>query len=173
MNTQLGTEMNPGRTGAKRQSWRDGNPREVLSRLINKNKNADKDEIMAECWIVIEKNPNHIRTIFEYWFANNYRSFVIAPSAQTCKERDKAIKEKIETVKVQAGVELQRKIEERAFVFVMETILPNGKSLGDCTFSEVRKMGGTLSKFAKYGAPNELIKKKLSPSQLAAIQANL
>jgi hypothetical protein len=68
--------IDTGVTGAKRQSWKRANPRDVLKRIIDKNPDYDEAQVQTECWEILHRDQQQIRTVFEYWFTNNYRSLV-------------------------------------------------------------------------------------------------
>jgi hypothetical protein len=67
-------------TGAFRQSWKRANPRSVLMRVLAENPDWDKAQVQAEVWITMTKGVRgdlgYLRSVFEYWFDNNYDSLV-------------------------------------------------------------------------------------------------
>lgn len=64
----------PGIYGAKRQSWRENNPRDSLIKLIKDNPRATEKEISDLHWREVCDNMTMLQTIHDYWFANNWRS---------------------------------------------------------------------------------------------------
>jgi hypothetical protein len=161
--TALQTDL--GVTGAKRQSWRRANPRDVLKRLIDKNPEMGEDELQAEAWDILHRDQQQMRTVFEYWFANNYRSAVKPKSSGGWQERAK-------TQELAAKIEEQlvQKVEATVRVTLLYMTLPSGKWLRDSTREELLELGGWTARVAKKLRPHQTVAQAgLTEEQLQAL----
>lgn len=155
-------QIDTGVTGAKRQSWRRANPRDVLKRILDKEPDLTEDDAGNECWDIIHRDPAQMRTVFEYWFTNNYRSLV-KPRYSTTPRGSAAVK--IVTAAISSQIE--QKIEERVKIVLLDMMLPNGKPLRNSTREELVELGGWAGKIAEKLQPNETVEQAgLSESQL-------
>ena len=141
----MNTALHTGVTGAKRQSWQQGNPRELLRRLMEDHKNWDRTRLLREFREQLDKSPNsYLETIVEYWFANNYNS-LIDP-----REPDR-IRDKVAVTKIRTKIE--EHVETKAQLILLDLMMPNGKLLRDCTGQECRSLarsvGAWLARIAK------------------------
>ncbi len=158
--------VDQGRTGAKRQSWRKGHVRDVLAKVVDDNPTAKEDEIGEKCWHIFNGNVEQLRTIFEYWFANNYRSLVtVKPS--TAEVRDKTA-ERVAVLKRQHDEVVDRKIRQEVKTLLM-IMLPIGKTVRDATREELTGHSNVLSRWASLLKPGQSINEaRLSLGQLEA-----
>ncbi len=156
--------VDQGRTGAKRQSWRKGHVRDVLAKVVNDNPTATEDEIGERCWNIFNGNVEQLRTIFEYWFANNYRSLVtVKPSAADV--RDRAI-ERVAVLRRQHDEIVNRKVRQEVKALLV-VVLPIGKVVRDATKEELVEHGNVLSRWAGLLQPGQSIHQaRLSMDQL-------
>jgi hypothetical protein len=157
------THVDTGITGAKRQSWKHDNPREVLISIIDQHPSAAKEELLEIfTQSVLEKGRRTLlETIIEYWFANNLHSLLNSDSGlrkQFSAPQVSKIKEQIrERIKIAVGVVL------------MDMILPNKKRLRDCSGAECSAVGGWLSVVATRMSPSEIVGKKFSEEDVRAM----
>lgn len=72
------TMIDTGTYGAKVQSWRAKNPRDLLMKLLNENPGVDKAQALALLWenLQTKRGKEYLFTIVEYWNSNNYDSLV-------------------------------------------------------------------------------------------------
>lgn len=160
---------NSGVRGAKMQSWKAANPRELLSRIIDSNPGGDRDATMYLFRTQLASEPNVselVETIIEYWFTNNYYSLVgptLVPRLNTPDRKEKIA----QTVR-----QVKRKIAEAAQIVLMEMMMPNGKKLTDCTGSECREMGPVIGNWlglvARHVKARDLVGQTLTEAQLQA-----
>lgn len=160
--------LDVGTYGAKVQSWRDANPRELLKKLIDENPNGDPAYLLPLFRDLVERaDKDYLGAIIEYWFTNNFNSLMPKPAparhaiATAKAERTtqaQAIKQKVE-----------QHIETKARVLLLELTMPNGKVLRDCTGAEVRQLGYQmtpwLSRIANRVKPGELVGSVLSEAE--------
>ncbi|GEM_PF-5131432 len=160
------TSLDTGVYGAKVQSWRRSNPRDLLKRLIEENPGADKatihktfrDEVRGE------DGEEYLDSVIEYWFSNNYHSLVDPaprrerPAAQKT-DRVAEIREKVKT-----------RIRQEAQIILLDMVLPNGKPLRECTGTECSqlgtKVGAWLTKIAGKVKPSEVVGDVLDEAQV-------
>lgn len=146
--------------GAKVQSWRRSNPRDLLKRMIDEMPGADKSALLSVWRDLIRQpdNEDHLDAIIEYWFSNNYHSLVDQPRSRlpATKAQHRA------AVSATTAV-----IKERATRMVLlDMVMPNGKALRDCTGRDCQRVGGWLSKIAAKIKPGEKVGAKLSEAQV-------
>lgn len=161
------THVDTGITGAKRQSWRHDNPRDVLKNIIEKNQQASKEKLLEIFTQTMFKKDNHalIETIIEYWFANNLNSLLHSDDSlkgQFIKPHVKKIKEQIrERIKIAAGV------------ILMDMVMPNKKKLRDCSGAECAAVGGWLSVVAIRMSPSAIVGKTFSEQDMRGMLAEI
>lgn len=144
------SSLHPGKTGAKRQSWSQENPRSLLLKLIADNPHEteqDEDAILELLWHQVKKNENALKTICLYWGTNNYRSIVYAARPELTRSDVVAAK---------------LKIVKRLMVLTM----PNGKMLRDCNKDDCLKAGGWLVTVGKKLKNNQTVGQAFSESDL-------
>lgn len=75
----------------------------------------------------------------------------------------------IKTLVFRGLEQLEKKVEERANVKLLEMQMPNGKELGDCTGYEITRMSKTygpfLQRLAKRVKPRQYVKNAISEEQ--------
>jgi hypothetical protein len=161
-------QLNPGRYGAKRQSWEESNPRDVLERVINDNPRASEREIYDISSRILS-DGRYFKAIFEYWFTNNYRSFFhgrLAAPSKTVADRGAA------RAWIAGSLE-KESIKRRIKTAFLDYILSNGRALRDSTFGECKKEGGWLTAISKLGKPNEVVGKVLSEKRVAGLRKQM
>jgi hypothetical protein len=160
--------LDTGTYGAKVQSWKSANPRDLLRQIIEENRNADKPALLAitRDRLLAGDAVDHLEAVIEYWFANNYHSLVERP-APPPREATKAtraaavknVKEKVKT----------RILEEAQAMLLDIVTLPNGKSLRDSTGKDCAKAGGWLSKLAEKVGPKQRVGATLSEEEVRSV----
>jgi hypothetical protein len=162
------TQTDTGVTGAKRQSWRRANPRDVLKRLIDKNPDLDEAQAEIEVWDIVHRDISQMRTIFEYWFVNNYRSLVKPwPRKPQTAERDRA-----ETERAARAIneKIEEKIETKVNIRLLDMILPNGKQLRHSIREELVEFGGWMQRVAAKLLPHQSVAEAgISEDELRAL----
>jgi hypothetical protein len=148
----LSTERYPGKTGAKRQSFAAANPRDVLLRVIKRSE--DEEDARHKCWSVVSKDPNLIRTIYEYWFGNNYQSAVRETRGQKKKRRTKA---EIAADVEQMRAHVDRHIEYKVSIKLLNMIMPSGKFLADSTREELAPLSGWVERIVDRLQPGQTV----------------
>lgn len=158
--------------GAKVQSWRKVNPRDLLKGLIEKHPRLSQDRLL----ILLKEaaTEDHVESMIEYWFANNYRSLIseiTRPPPATREDLD--AKQALEDSHISAAVTAMKdRIREEAQVMLLDMVLPNGKRLRECTFGYVAKLGGCLARIGAKGKTNQMVGKVLSEAQVAKLYAS-
>lgn len=163
------TYTDTGTRGAKVQSWRAANPRDLLKRVIDDNPGADRAALLKMFNEALQDDgDDYIETIIEYWFTNNYQSLVAPRFAQEAK-RQETYNQAVAGIREQ----LRKRIEEGAAIVLLDMTMPNGKRLADCTGSECivlrRSIGGWLGRVARRVKPDETVGATLSEQQLQAL----
>ena len=160
------TSLDTGTYGAKVQSWRRANPRDLLKKLIEENPRVAKADLFKTFRDQIrgDDGEEFLDSIIEYWFSNNYHSLIERhPRNAAANKAEKRAKIAEITEKIKARVRQEA-------LFLLDTVLPNGKALRDSTFGECAKIGGALSKIASKGKPGQIVGTVLSDTQLRKLQ---
>lgn len=166
-----------GKIGAKRQTVRSANPRALLADLMERNPSASERTIFEECWEVFKSHEDFeepgdsslFKTIFEYWFTNNYRSIILgAPETRSLRRSEAA--QKIGTLTTDYTDRIGQAIEHKAKVTLLRLLMPNGKKLSDCTGSDCAFMATEVGQFlralAAALAPQETVGSKFTEASL-------
>jgi hypothetical protein len=134
--------------GAKAQSFEHDNPRPVLIRIVENNPKADESKLFGLFKAEVERSPNCMAVIIEYWFRNNYASLLRrrTPPAEL-RAHTKAVKGKI----------LGR---------MLDLILPNGKRLAEATGSDCIRAGGWLKAVGEKVGARQVVGKVLGEEDL-------
>lgn len=149
------TNVDTGITGAKRQSFHEESPRDLLKRLMKANAKLSEEDLLILFARKVNDNPKYLPAIIEYWFANNHRSLTTRPQSPQQRRQDETTRrQKIDTLK-------QGYKEQLTKLAFLAMVLPNGKELRECTGSECRKMapkvGAFLAKLGKELKPNQKV----------------
>lgn len=165
------TMIEVGTYGAKRQSQKTANPREILRKIMDKH----SDE--RTCYsLFVEKSipPNTpsrahdlLEAIIEYWFANNYRSLRNEQVRYTPEARQKQEVKKQETaVAVAKAVEV---IKARATMSIMKMSAPDGRAVEELSREDCvkfAKFDGLYTKLAATLKPKQIVGKTLSENEV-------
>ena len=160
------THIDTGVYGAKVQSWRRTNPRDILKRLMEENPRCEKQALLALFRDAAKSSEDHIDTIIDYWFANNYHSLAEKPPAQ--QREAMAARES-------AYRATSKKVQERIVAKAISLLDPdmifgNGKSLRDNTFGYFGKLGGGFMALSRMGKPNQVVGRVLTDDQIRSIK---
>jgi hypothetical protein len=114
-------------------------------------------------------------TAYLYWLDNNYRSLLsdypepdkdITPRA----ERKQAAAAEREKITAELTQKVEKVIEQKAQIILLDWVLPNGKALRDCTGRECKQMSGKvgtwLGEIAKRVKPTEVVGKVLQEADV-------
>lgn len=147
--------LDTGIYGAKVQSWRRANPRDLLKRVIEENAGATEAEILAAFRQRVKEpdNEDHLDSVIEYWHTNNYRSLINPIARQEQRARAQAAtREAVEVVKEK----VRTRIQEEARLMLLDLVMPNGKQLRACTGKECGKFGGWLARVGQKVGPRKV-----------------
>lgn len=153
----------PGKTGAKRQSWLEFNPREVLRGVMKQSPRASEKEIHDAVKVALFEDRRYLEALYEYWFVGNYRAFEVHSSDHSVSvvAREQALRRR-------AG--MREHISKRHVAFVhgvlMDTELSCGKLLRDATGSDLDKETGFLAEVRKHVKPSQIVGRHLTEQQL-------
>lgn len=150
------THVDTGIYGAKRQSFEENNPRDLLVRVMAENRGASEATLLKRFTEAVRDDADYIGPIIGYWFANNYRS------ARRASPQERAASAKVQTRLVET-------IKRAVLSISLDFVMPNGKPLRDCTGGECARAGGWFAKIAKRVKPNQVVGNVLSDSDLKKI----
>jgi hypothetical protein len=152
--------LDTGVYGAKVQSWRKSNPREMLKGIIDEIGSNKKAVFAALCerLNIVTDEDSHLVVIVEYWFANNYHSLIAPPVS------DMAAARVAKAERIKQGAEA---LKARAVRMVlMDMVLDNGKTLGKCTKKDLANTQGWLGRVAAKLKPGQMVESVWSESAL-------
>lgn len=157
--------LNPGYTGAKRQSWEKYNPRDLLRDAIRSRPKASEAEIREVVFETVRNEKEYLPAIFDYWFTNNFRQFFVefGKHSTSVLEVKKKYSRRESNQPTRFEVEAEK---EKMRPILMDFCLSDGKKLRDATFGECAKESGWLREIAKQGKHNEIIGKHLTEKNL-------
>jgi hypothetical protein len=156
------TNLDTGILGAKRQSWHEESPRDLLRKLLKENPRATEAELLAIFEEVVRSSKiDYISPIIEYWFANNYRSLI-----KHKRKRPPAKREDIERAKAKLRAQISK-------IAVMDLPLPHGKTLGKSTGAECAVLGPRIGKWltaiAEKVGPKSIVDETLTEEQVRTL----
>lgn len=159
-------ELQTGKYGAKVQSWKRANPRDLLKAIIEQNPKVSERKLLAVFASRAKDDEDLIDTIIEYWFVNNSRS-IMNPAE---RQQRLAIARTERAVATAAAVKSAKsRIEALAAAMTLAFVMPNGKQLRECTGIEVGAWGRVGAKIAKIVGKRK-VGDVLSDAQLKKLQ---
>jgi hypothetical protein len=165
----MSTDAGQGTYGAKRQTWRKPNPREILRRLLEQHPQDSQSKSLERFTQKVLDDIEILEVIVEYWHSNNFRSLVVNPSLRV--DRSESIKKsKEETLKTKEAI--AEAIVETARVLLLELPMANGKLLRFCSGKECAKFGGWFSKIAERVGPRAIVGDVLSEADIRKLYSS-
>jgi hypothetical protein len=157
----MSIQQNIGHYGAKVQSFKKKNPRDLILKLVQKHGTKNRDKLCDEFRKEILKPEWHDAhmTSLDYAFVNNFNAMFPRTHPSPRQAVSTEILEETKTV-----------IQSRATRLVlMDWPIYNGKPLGDCTREELSKLGGWLHKVASRLQPQQKVRDGLTENDLQKI----
>lgn len=158
--------MDLGSTGAKRQTWRNPSPREILRRLLEEYPNETEESTKSRMEDIILADKKLMSVVIEYWFTNNYRSLTRPRPAPPSLEDQQDKKRARERAKDQ----IKDRIKQEAKVMLLCLMLPHGKTLANSTGAECSSLAATigpwLSKIAAEVGDDKLVGEVLTEDRV-------
>lgn len=151
------TMIDYGATGAKRQSTRTGNPRSYFVKLLEKSPSISDGELIEKIKAAALKNEDYLDGIVSNWVANERRNLthVPRPVYRDTEER-KAVAAEREVNVIELATRIKSHVEK---MVLLEMVMPNGKTLAECTFKDVARFGAKFIGLSKGGKPTEKVGK--------------
>lgn len=153
------SQIEVGTYGAKRQSMKKAQPRELLRNLIEENPKAPEQKLLSLFADTVRDDPEMIDAVLEYWFANNYRCLTFRSDAVERLNSAKRLAASVTSIAVAAKTRATRMV-------LLDMVMPNGKSLRDCTGADCAKVSGWQAKIAKLVKPSQKVGEVLSEAQV-------
>ena len=152
------THIDPGLTGAKRASWRDINPRALLAKIIADNPHLDEQQWRELLWDQVKDDTTLLYAIVEYWLDNNVRSIT---DERTAKKKARVNQTTVKQT-------LVGKLRDEALK-LLDLVMPNGKTLRQCTGQDCRRFGGWATRIAKHVPAKKMVGDVLSEAQVSKL----
>lgn len=155
------THIEPGQYGAKRATWRDTNPRNLLRNIIEKDVTAGEKVWREEFWQKVTKrasisNNSYLFAVVQYWLDNNIRSLLLEIRGQNTRKAKKT----------ETQTELVQVAQTTETILLMRLPMPNGKLLGECTGAECQRFGGWYARIAKLVPARKIVSDVLNEDKL-------
>jgi hypothetical protein len=164
--------INFGKTGAKRASWKDVNPRATLARIVQLNPD-DEPKWRRDFWAYVKNRENYLRAITEY-----YLDHTIAAIKGQNGRRKHQVEDELggvdEAVTEQALEHVERRVStatKKAFNF-LGMRMPDGRSIGDWTGRQGRQFGGWVAVIFKGVPAKTKLKDMRSNEEIAKLDAS-
>lgn len=175
----------PGKTGAKRQSFFEKQPRELLMRLKEANPLASKEKIEAIMFDEVAEDHRYWGAVFAYWFTNNWKACeddTDAPQprgsgrppqgpapvgvghnngpkpSETPEEREKRL------AAARKAAEEQARAAEAFMIWNLK--MPNRKPLFECTKADLIQFGGFYKKLAEKVPAGKTVGQSVNPEDV-------
>lgn len=174
-NNQKGATRQTRRLPALRPKLKD-----MMDKVDNPHSKDDRESVKAQFLQFMNSaaGAQYRETTFLYWLDNNYRS-MLADYPEPGEEIAQRVKRQAEREKTTAVLKerVEKTIEAKAQIMLLDWVLPNGKPLRDCTGRDCKQMsgmvGGWLQKIAQRVKPTQKVGdilkeddvRKLFPSQ--------
>jgi hypothetical protein len=161
------TNLDQGKIGAKRATWREANPRKRLIKIMADNDSAEERIWREEFWEEIKKDRSdkgELRACIEYWLDNNI--LALTGHSDRKRKRGKVAREQLEK-------EVEHVKEEiRTSLMFLSLVCPNGKQLRHCTGADCKKFGGWYLTLAKSVPAKKQVGQVLTETQVSEIWAS-
>lgn len=161
------TQLNPTYGAAFVGKISQRSPHDLMRQLMDENPGAPHHKIDKLFVDAVLNDPDLNRACVS-GFAVNVRMAVerlaSAPASSIVIGRLKEVKRTKASVKFSG-----RSAGESIRAAILDFVMPNGKTLRDCTFREVAQAGDRFAKIAAMGRPNQVVGKVLTDEQAARL----
>lgn len=146
---------------------------------------ATEAEVREATWDEFALTGKHARTLFDYWFDNNYRRLSIQEvrtggtvTIVDAGKRGRAStvttftppKRKTPAERAAQKSKITRLANRVSQIALMDLRTSTGKRIRDCTFAEIKKEAGWLGAIAKLGKPNQIVGEVLTETDIRNIR---
>ena len=118
-----------------------------------------QSEAQVQMWEVIKSDEACFQLLFDNWFIANWPFYI----------REEVGPEQVVVTRLlrQKPRRQQRLAKASISVVLLNLPLPDGTRLQDATFAQCKRAGGWFLLIAKHGKSNQLVRNKLSETDLA------
>lgn len=141
---------------------------ELLRNVMRDNPRGSQREIRDLCLKHCSAEPSLQIALFDYWFGNSYRDFIVEEFAPNSTAVLSARRER-EPADPQSRAKAVEQLTNQLKIALLDHQLSDGTPLRDATFGQVAREGGWLQSIAKCGKANEIVGKKLTESDLQSL----
>jgi hypothetical protein len=160
------TFVDRGIQAAYRQTWRKGDPRPTLAKVIEENPKAHRDTLFRLFRERVIDDAEAIDSCLQYYFD---RTLASIERSITETEATTVTHKRMKKEKIKASVQLQGRMNHEAKRILLDWVMPNNKTLADCTGEDCAKLGGWLRAIAKDVPKNKTVGDVFNEKQLYAI----
>lgn len=151
-------------TTTRRRNVGPTNARELLIATHKRHPNQTREDVIQRFVDrFLDADDAIIMQVAREWAQINYRNLIEPPTPEA-KERNR---QEAATIAERVSEVASRSIAKLALS--LDFLMPNGKKLRECTFSECGQLGGMFGKIAAAGKPNQIVGEKLSDKKLQAL----
>lgn len=138
------------------------NPDDVLRRIMREMPKANADKIWKAFKQAILADDELNEACLRYYFINaKTRLERVEPNSEEAQQSQRS--------RQRAIADYQRLVPK---LFILDTVMPNGKTMRECTFGYVKTFGGKCAVIGGLGEPNAIIGTTVSDGQVKAALRN-
>ena len=150
----------PGVQGAAKRAWKPKNTRQVFEQIMRDNPRADRERITKLYREAIEGDEDYLRTDLEYCCDNHWLAW------EHQRRKPSSLSASSLGTAMPPSPELIQATEQLKGMVLMMLTMPNGKPLGDCTGSDLTKIGGWFGALRSKVGPRQTVRSVLSEEDL-------
>lgn len=157
-------ELNIGKIGAIRQTWRDKSVREILVDIIAESPNGPLSKWRSAFREAIRADDDYFNAVCDYAFDNSVKAIQEAQSREAPSATKVAERAEKRAVEAREHAERVQSIKDQIILLNQE--MPNGKRMRYCTGREMATFGAGYQRIAKMVGPNAMVGSKLNEQQV-------
>lgn len=158
-------ELEVGKLGATRQTWRSKTVREVLTDIVSQYPNASETRLRKEFRTAVRNDDDYFDAVCDYAFDNAYRARVIQQAKAPPSAENRA--ERLQQRATEAKEHAARVKFVKEQIILLNQEMPNGKRARYCTLDYLYRLGGKYKSAGKNGS-SKLVGQQYSEQEYRA-----
>lgn len=159
-------EINTGTYGAKRASWRDFNPRNVLQHIIDENPDGPESRWRDLFWQYCQDHPDDCMQAVAQYFCDNAIRYILDGRNDQRRQAASADTEAVAATKTRMKSRVRDHVVREAQILLLDLTMPNGKKLAQCTGKECQDFGSWYAVLATKVGPKKKVGDVLSEGEV-------
>jgi hypothetical protein len=140
-------ELNIGRTGAARQTWRDKNLRELVVEVVTAKPKGTEAQWRQDFRDMVRNDPDYLDAVCDYAFDNAIVAIRKAQERKSPSAQEQAARAEARAKEARDHAEHVGFLKEQVILLNQE--MPNGKRLRFCTLDYLYRLGGKYRQIGK------------------------